>query len=665
MKKKSFLFISFLACALTLAACNNTAEESKPAESKEAESSVVAPSSVTPQPSSNVTPASSQGGGQQQSSQGGQQQSSQGGQQQSSQGGQQSSQGQQQSSQAGDQSSQAGQDSSQAEVTKYYIEFNNEKLAAAPSGYDLGPDELEEYKVELGNVEKNQEIKLLDEHQHELTNNVHPEVGNNNVVYENKVLSIHNDASDAFALIKVYEDSIALYVSGYVADEVPGVVFKAIGANNEWNYAANTAVLVDATNPEDVAAGKYDTQLKVEFDVEAEDAFKIHDGDSAWYGYSELEESCKENFDSDENGNIVAKYDGEVELFLKFKDGGASIYINFTKDQGQEQHVNLTVQVAKDVDEGKAVYIIGDFCEWQIAGAIKMSFDSDNEVWTYTIDAVVGQTMSYKLAIAPAANPTQEDIEWEMAGDNRSYTVTAESGDAPVVLVWGNLNPNPDPDPEKVYKILGLGSGENPWDYASNKSGNLVKEEGAVEKYTISNLPISAAQAFKISDGTNWYGYSNFQAGESFAENGQYFVTNNDGNIIARYQGTMTVSLMVKEGVFTIEIAFVKGEDQLINISLKVVQQNVGENNSLYLLGAFCEWHIAQAVKFTYDAESDAWLATIPNVKVGEYIECKLVTALTNNPEAVIEWEKDGDNRNILITPDMANGVNVLVWGNY
>lgn len=530
MKKRSFLFAGGLALALLLTACGgNTSSSSSSSKteskSSEPQSSVVSSSSKqesSPAPiSSSVQPISSS---------------------ESAPSSQQSS-GQQSS---GEQQSSESQPSSSQEVVTptYYAFYDNQEIALeAESAIEEIAGLEAVYRGNLGNITKGKSISILNSDKQPLSESFNAEDGDNNVTAQDGGYVIHNDATNAFVLVKIWDTPWTnFYVSGYVADQVPEVVFKVLGANNEWNYAANTAVLVDATDTAEVAEGKYDTQLKVEFDVDAADYFKINDGEAAWYGYEVLEDTCKENFNSDDNGNIVAKYDGHVELFLKFKNGGANIFINFRKDEAPAQHVNLTVQVAKDAGEGNAVYIIGDFCEWQIANALKMTYDSVNSVWTTTIDAVVGQAMAYKLALAPANNPAQTDIVWEMEGENnRSYTVTAESGNAPVVLVWGNQNPSP----ASIYKIVGT---MNEWSYENSAIifEDATDPEQVAHGYYVSQVKaifqVNKGDEFKLVDQE-----SNYIGGEKLHSTDFFNVVHSEdasnNNIKANFNGEATLYL--------------------------------------------------------------------------------------------------------------------------
>ena len=531
MKKRNFLFASGLALALLLTACggktasstssSESQNKSSGVQSSEVPSSSKEDSSVEPI-SSSVQPVSSS-----ESAPSSQQSSQQ-------------STGQQSSNNS------SGQSSSSQEVatTVYYALYDGREIALeAESAIEEIAGLEAVYRGNLGNITKGKSISILNSDKQPLSESFNAEDGDNNVTAQDGGYVIHNDATNAFVLVKIWDTPWTnFYVSGYVADQIPEVVFKVLGANDEWNYAANTAVLVDATDAAEVAEGKYDTQLKVEFDVDAADYFKINDGEAAWYGYEVLEDTCKENFNSDDNGNIVAKYDGHVELFLKFKNGGANIFINFTKDEAPAQHVNLTVQVAKDAGEGNAVYIIGDFCEWQIANALKMTYDSVNSVWTTTIDAVVGQAMAYKLALAPANNPAQTDIVWEMEGENnRSYTVTAESGNAPVVLVWGNPNPTQDP----IYKIVGT---MNEWSYENSA---IAFEDATDPEQVAHGYYVSQAKAiFQVEKGSQFKlvdQESNYIGGEKLHSTDFFNVVHSEdasnNNIKANFNGEATLYL--------------------------------------------------------------------------------------------------------------------------
>lgn len=333
MKKRSFLFASGLALALLLTACGgktNSSSSSSSAESKSEEphSSVVSSSSskessTTPN-SSSVQPISSSerpSSGPQSS-------------QQQSTGSQQSTSGQQ-SSESQESTSSQSSGSSEQEAAAYYVRINGVDLPLSPDNEYLVENQTAQYRATLGNVAKGVSIAILNSEKQALSENFNAETGNNNVNLQEGNYVIHNDASDAFVLVKTWQGGWTnFYVSGYVADQVVGQAFKVVGTMNDWNYANSEIAFVDATDSEQVAKHYYTTQQKAVFQVNKGDEFKLVDESSNYIGGEILESTRFFNVVHSEdasNNNIKANFNGEATLYLKtYSDDTKGVAINFT-----------------------------------------------------------------------------------------------------------------------------------------------------------------------------------------------------------------------------------------------------------------------------------------------------------------------------------------------
>ena len=437
MKKRSFLFVSVLLMSLTIAGCNQTkpassnalkseassqapvsseqpssapaqissenkpssqASSSKPVsssvtQSKPQSSSVPTPSSVTPQPSSSVA----------------------------------------QSSVTPTPSSSVEPSSSVVpEVTKYYVLYDNQEIAFEKvNDATILEGQAAEYKAVLGHVEKGKSIAILDNNKQPLTENFNAETGDNNVISEESGYVIHNKADNVFVLVKEWLSGWTnFYVSGYAE-----TVYKVVGSMNQWRYEDSTIIFTDDTKPEEVARGDYVKQLKASFTVEKDDEFEVSDGDQGWITGRQLE--ANENFEvidkGSGTGNIKALHNGDVDLYIKFSaEGSASLAIVFTKEAGIPQAAKVTLQVTKNAGFGNSIYLIGEFCEWNVASekAVKFTWGEGN-VWTAEWDIMTETTYECKLVTAASDSPT-EVASWE-SGNNRSLLFT-EAGS--LTLTW-------------------------------------------------------------------------------------------------------------------------------------------------------------------------------------------------------------------------------------
>ena len=107
------------------------------------------------------------------------------------------------------------------------------------------------------------------------------------------------------------------------------VEYRVVGLGNHWDYGDSNIKFVDATNPAEVENGDYVSQLKANFNVEADDEFKVFDGGDDWIGAEVLE--FNKSFLQLDNGNIKAREDGSVDLYFKtYKDDSRGLAIGFT-----------------------------------------------------------------------------------------------------------------------------------------------------------------------------------------------------------------------------------------------------------------------------------------------------------------------------------------------
>ena len=542
MKRKSILFIGALTFFMAIAGCSKSSGKSSASEPKsETPSSTVEPvssDSSVPTPSSSSAPSSSTQPSS--SSQSSRPSSSSSTPQSSTSAPQPSSSSSAPSSPSSNPSSSSS--TPVVEETKYYALYNEQEIALAKvNDAVLAENQVAEYKAVLGNIEKGKSISVLDNNKQALAEKFNAETGDNNVSGEVGSYVIHNDASDAFILVKEWADWTNFYVSGYVADPVVEPVYKVVGTMNQWRYQDSAITFVDATNAAEVEAGNYVKQLKASFKVEKDDEFEVTDGQDNWITGRQLE--ANENFEvidkGSGTGNIKALYKGDVDLYLKiFADETKGLAIIFEKDE-----VPTPAPVYK---------VVGTFNSWNY---------NDN-------------------AVAFADNS----------------------------------------DPAKV---------------AAGEYAQLLTASFDV----IPNLE------FKVTDGSSvWLG------GEVLAATPEDFSVEANGNIKALARGTVDLSLTIKsDGAKLLSIVFNKVivTPQEVKVTLQVTK-DVGDGNSIYLVGGFCDWKASdeKAVKFTW-GEGNVWTAEWTVMTETTY-ECKLVVAASENPSEMT-WE-GGNNRNLLFT---------------
>ena len=338
MKRKSILFIGALTFFMAIAGCSKSSGKSSASESKgetpsstvepvSSDSSFPTPSSSSTAPSSSTQPSSTSQSSRPSSSSPAPQSSTSAPQPSSS------------SSQPSSSSSNPSSSSSApvVEETKYYALYDEQEIALAKvNDAVLAENQVAEYKAVLGNIEKGKSISVLDNNKQALAEKFNAETGDNNVSGEVGSYVIHNDASDAFILVKEWANWTNFYVSGYVADPVVEPVYKVVGTMNQWRYQDSAITFVDATNAAEVEAGNYVKQLKASFKVEKDDEFEVTDGQDNWITGRQLE--ANENFEvidkGSGTGNIKALYKGDVDLYLKiFADGAKGLAIVFEKEE--------------------------------------------------------------------------------------------------------------------------------------------------------------------------------------------------------------------------------------------------------------------------------------------------------------------------------------------
>ncbi|MBE6126887.1 MAG: hypothetical protein E7182_02820 [Erysipelotrichaceae bacterium] len=183
-------------------------------------------------------------------------------------------------------------------------------------------------------------------------------------------------------------------INGWEAEhDIPLVEFTDIYAPEQ--YTANTAIGL-------------------------EEAFKIVDKtNNTWLGFSDVGLGSDAWFySSGANGDIGSKLDGEITLW--WQPTRPHLWISVNK-------ANVTFEVnVSSIDEGKAVYVIGNFTdpEWQATAAYKLTLNDGKWVGTFELEP---GSYAWQPAKADATNPTDMEkhsgaSDWNFSFNDKTHT---------------------------------------------------------------------------------------------------------------------------------------------------------------------------------------------------------------------------------------------------
>ena len=126
----------------------------------------------------------------------------------------------------------------------YYAVINDTSYKLEKQTYDLAAEQVAEYRANVGSVLAGQTIVIQDKDHVALSENFGAEPGNNNVNGVAGVYTIHNDAEDAFVIVKTWESGWTnFYVSGYVAPEPQETTYTV---ENLPNWITNDGCVIYA-----------------------------------------------------------------------------------------------------------------------------------------------------------------------------------------------------------------------------------------------------------------------------------------------------------------------------------------------------------------------------------------------------------------------------------
>ena len=336
--------------------------------------------------------------------------------------------------------------------------------------------------------------------------------------------------------------------------------YKVVGLGGNWNYNDSLLFLVDATVQSEVDDGWYVTQSKVEFDVNADDEFKVTDGGD-WFGFDKLEANA--NFSRGNEGNIKANAKGHVVLYLKtFSNGSKGIAISFAAD-------------APELKPWPEQEILAFFGEGTFASIpeIKLADASYEAVGTLDQDGV--KVIAIMVTVADA--PTQMAIairnlesEFRYSYDNELEGYVSSNEGFPVYAFTANDDNSFivsiayfAPAAEPAFKVVGL---DNNWAYDDGLEFDEVEDlpEGYVAQST-ATFHVDRGAEFKLFNGTTWLGSDELVANESFGSDG-------DKNIIAKASGDVVLTFSIlADGSKQISIAFTADEEQPTTLNYKLI----------------------------------------------------------------------------------------------
>ena len=221
----------------------------------------------------------------------------------------------------------------------YYATIGINEFALTPSGNDLATDQTGEWKADLGNVTAGQAVVIMDANKTALSTDFGAEPGNNNVSGTVGSFTIHNDAENAFILVKTWQSGWTnFYISGYVADETPTtnghgpegshtvswyILGKGSFTDYDWDLDHSIQLYSNPLSETDLGC-----ILDVHF--ESGDVFKVSNG-TIWYGYEKVD---RYNDGSGNNKGITNfeavddGYDNDSDNIKCTVTGNYDIYVN-------------------------------------------------------------------------------------------------------------------------------------------------------------------------------------------------------------------------------------------------------------------------------------------------------------------------------------------------
>ena len=284
-----------------------------------------------------------------------------------------------------------------------------------------------QFKAELTNIQVGDELVIKKDGER-----IYPGASGegNNAAYDNDthVLTVRTAAASAEFYLKVYDDGYDSWLTGYSAPvPTPAAYTMHVGEDS--------TALVDCSD-DDKMGDNWIHQYKATGLTLAADAvinFKKDGTLITKIGASSGTNNVK-NGEVD-SGNLIVKTAGAtIDVYLKeYEDGGYAVWASGYVPET----VEMTFTVTYDTGDGFSVYMLGNFCNWDITSsdAIKFTWTTGN-VWTATVDVEKGFEYHVKLVKAATENPTSV-VAWEKDGTGNERVATfTEAGT--LDLVWGN-----------------------------------------------------------------------------------------------------------------------------------------------------------------------------------------------------------------------------------
>ena len=297
----------------------------------------------------------------------------------------------------------------------------------------------------------------------------------------NKIaIEIHANGNDLIITVALKEEA---------PDEDPA--YKVVGTANSWDYESGVE-LDEVDNPDE----QYSAQYVTKFDVAENDEFKLSNntGDSGWLGGEILVNNAA--FDVLEGGNIKAKQNGEVVLFLNvLTDGTKQIVIQFTPVYADGTWGKARSDLSSYLGEE---YDIPDF---QVEGATSYVFDENDLL---VISFAEGTDMDSKLAAINTVLST--------AGYHYSQLYSMQVNKAKHLMFGAYVDGNsikifsmPNDFDMTGYYIIILEYNEeyHEYDVASLEEAEYFNEEDGYTQYRILDFTFTNGMRFFIYDFNN------------------------------------------------------------------------------------------------------------------------------------------------------------------